>query len=144
MGGNANGNITTSEMYSIERGNVTNLNNKEPSFWYGKVALISPSDYFYSSSSCHLLYTGNHYNMSICKDSNWLFIYKDEMLLNPDSRYSHCVLYISGGGSIYSDANVAAGIQNFIFRPSFYLKTTVKVINNGNDGSIYKPYILTI
>ncbi len=149
IGGSSNHNVTSSQAYIFERGDITNLNNEAPSTWQGKVALMYPSDYGFASKECYQdrqLWNNTHedYRRELCRNSNWLLLdYGHEWIISPvaNSNYRSFTIYGINGGYVHS---VNAGVIEVLYvRPSFYLKPSVNILENGNDGSLSKPYILT-
>lgn len=133
------------QLYNDERNNITNLNNEAPSTWIGKIALMYPSDYFYSSSLCNdgTTITG-YFNDSNCKSSNWLFMNNnnEEWMLSPSNSINNVAWRIHYSGSASSGGNV--GYHVFVIRPTFFLKSNTTLITKNRDGTLLNPYLVKL
>ena len=123
--------------------------------WYGKVGLISGSDYIFSISGNEtvsknkcLSSNQNYWNYTIqsddtsigdCHNTTWLYERRNTMTINP---YDHnvgnmlTVLYTDGGLSTNS-ADVSTSIK-----PVLYLKNETKIVDG--DGTTTNPYKLVL
>ena len=136
-----NSSVTSSKkMYTHERGENHIINSSDKiarkNYWYGKVALVYPSDYGYASTdiSCR----DNISNITYCKTNNWLFnnTYQHTMTSYSDLAYSLFIIYSNGSlnrSSVYGAFNV---------RPTLYLKSDIVIV--GGTGEKTKPYIISI
>ena len=145
--------ITTLEAYTQERGSVTGtidtgITVTKTTNWIGKVALLYPSDYGYSSSECYektlllgLIDGKNDYSQEKCKSANWLYTdkYPYQDLLNPTSEANSGVRRICPLG--YECNGLAANILEDI-RPSVYLSSSVKITSG--TGKIDDMYNLSL
>ena len=124
--------MTTTAMYSYERGTITCYSNRFPVYWDGMIGLMYPSDYGYSA--------GNMCASSINLYSYNEECYKKEWLHNSSSQW---LMSQSGKITLENNGRVI-GHQPFgginTVRPSFYLTSTTSIIDD--DGSINNPYIL--
>lgn len=142
----------TVTFYEKERGNEPYSESfKEiPSSWKGKVGLVYPSDYGYSTSgsgdtmriTClstplstwsDSVYTG-------CKENSWIYNLssgkaKWTMTWQGYSNYSNI---IAAGGNI----NSVAAFSNYNIHPTLYLKSNVQIV--GGDGSSLSPFQLSV
>ena len=133
-------NLTSMDAYNID------MDSNNP-VYVSKIALMYPSDYGFASKECYmdrLIYNGgnNDYDNDLCRNSNWLFV--SDVYQHTLSSYfptTSNIIRISTRGH-FNINNKASG-TNFT-RPTFYLKTNIKIINNDNDGSLSKSYILTL
>ena len=131
--------ITSSESYKCER--------ETTSIWTGKVALIYQSDYGFASKACYESKkmwdsAGNDYSLDVCRNDNWMFNGSTEWSL-VKSSYMNRINFIGGSGSVIDNDDGYPNTTTNYYRPSFYLKSDIYILNNGNDGSLDKPYILT-
>ena len=125
--------MTTTAMYSYERGTITCYPNMFPVYWDGMIGLMYPSDYGYSA--------GN-----MCASSINLFsyneeCYKKEWLHNSSSQW---LMSQRGKITLENDGRVignqpSGGINTV--HPSFYLTSTTSIISG--TGTIDDPYILS-
>ena len=121
-----------SELYDCDHGSE---------LWEGDVAFISMSDFYQALSdrkSDVILEVGND---NLIK--NWLFISYDYMLLNyrvnDNNTFTINTVSQSNGMTSGHPPEMNMGVI-----PSVYLKTNVKIINDGQDGSVEHPYNLKI
>lgn len=132
---------TAATMYGKERG--TTVYRGRPTTWIGNVGLMYASDYGYAvdSISCPRTTKLNNYSsISSCKTNNWLFNSSAQWTLTPDSSDSYQAFMVEGNGDMYY-----YGVYfGYGVRPSIYLKSNVKIVNNGKDGSQSNPYDLVI
>lgn len=150
LGGNSSAGETTTQMYEYERGIITGNMNSAPSVWTSKISLIYPSDYGFASSACYQnksLYKsdGDDYSIELCKKSNWLYKNQASWFLTPNANTwdNNYAFYICFSGAVCNYPN-SVNSSSFAVFPSFYLKSNVNIIENGNDGSEDKPYILEL
>ena len=140
----ANEDITASESYAEERGNITGLADagvtiKKTVNWIGKVGLMYPSDYGYTSSGCRNgEQTLNNYNDIYCTSTNWLYKNYYEFLLGPRLTGKSTVRLITNLG--WSSSTDASGAYSI--RPTLYLSSLVKIVSG--TGTISDPYILSL
>lgn len=133
--------LTVSEFYTIERGTKVYL-NQHSTYWIGKVGLIYPSDYGYSTGgyeseersvclSKNLMYWG------YCENGSWLYPGQADFVwtITPYSDLLDSVFFISPSAGVYYYANQAE------IQPVVYLKSTIKVISG--MGAKGNPYILS-
>lgn len=121
--------VGAKEMYDYERGALTYEQN--PISWNGKIGLMYPSDYAFSSakSSCWSdLYSGN------CNVSNWLYIGKYQRTITQCTEYPGTYFVNSGVG-----VNLVVSSSSTI-RPTLYLKSDVVI--TGGTGTESDPYII--
>ena len=119
--------------------------------WIGKVALIYPSDYGYSTSG------GININKQACLNStldNWSKVENDECNINSWIYHKREYLGTLSSASDISHANYVyfIGINGYLLynytswtikvRPSLYLKSQVSIVDG--DGSESNPYKLTL
>ncbi len=136
--------ITSSASYSCERNTSTT--------WTGKVALMYQSDYGFASKSCFQnkkLWQDDSYNDDYrnyeCRSTDWLFeyyMYRNEWTLTKGTK-SGVVNIVGYGGAVIDNADAVPNYKINFARKASYLKSDVKVLDNGNNGSKEKPYILT-
>ena len=144
-------NSFSSKSYTTERGSQTL--NGYPSAYVDKIALMYQSDYGFVSKGCYASKrfwvpyneTGNDYNLKECKNSNWFFLGLREWTLTPSYRTDldyNTVNTIVETGQVADAGSVYPNNANNYYRPAFYLKKDVYILDNGNNGSKDKPYIL--
>ncbi len=138
-------------IYNMERTNTVKQGN--PHLWNGEVALIYPSDYGYATSGgenktrndCMKqdIYHWINQGFEECYRKNWLY-HQD---ITPWTL-SHVIggavsqaIRIFTDGGIKASSNITQAQDVF---PTLYLKTNVKIKNDGNDGSDLRPYQLTL
>ena len=114
--------------------------------WTGKVGLIYPSDFLYSTAGgasenrATCLATAYWANHSDCYSNSWL--YGDTLYtITPRSHYNWAtyVYAISSSGYLYGNYDAAFSQK---VRPVVYLKSSVTATSG--DGSKSNPYILSI
>ncbi len=153
-------NTNTKDMYTAERsdhtgkictgGNYCNDTTVRTTKWIGRVGLMYPSDYGYATGggtsgrdACLKKELYNWEGMSEC--------YKDDWLLNssqvqwtitpvPSSSTAYGVFPVNSSG--YVNRNDAYGTRGV--RPVVYLKSSVQIVDDGNDGSYDNPYNLSL
>ena len=161
--------LKASSLYSFERSNNNGKmcvqgteycddNVIRTTSWIGKIGLIYPSDFGYSTSgglnlnktSCLNLALSSWgdfdiSNVSECRNNSWIHIGSDSTIyydyfISPSVGYatSSHVFTISATGNLIS----AGACDDSHIRPSLYLKNSVK-IDSGN-GSESNPYKLTM
>ncbi len=141
--------LETSGSYERERG--TDVYDKRPTEWIGKIGLMYPSDYGYATSGGSTtdretclntgLYKWNSSSVSDCYNNDWLKGSKHQWTLTPQYSLSDEVLYVNSGG-IVGD-NAAADYRIFpTVSPALYLSSNVKI--SGGDGSEGNPYTLSL
>ena len=149
-------------MYDYERGTVSGkICPSSSSFctdtvirttdWIGKIALMYPSDYGYSTSGGNItnkdtclntsLYSWSSSSVSDCRDNSWLYINADQWTITPHAyQYtSSYVFYIDNQGKIINNNHTwnDRGI-----RPTVFLKSSV-IIDSG-EGTSASPYKLVM
>ena len=132
------------------------------STWIGKVALMYPSDYGYSTSggtttnrtAClnTSMYSWDNSSVSDCKNNSWIYSrYYWPWTLSPgeDAEYSSYAFsaffvsgdgYINGNGGSFGNISNIHGYAGFAVRPVVFLKSNVLVFDG--DGSEANPYKL--
>ena len=136
--------------YINERSNQTL--NSYPSTYVSKIALMYQSDYGFASKACYASKkfwvpydeNSNDYSLEECKNSNWLYLNTREWTLTPSYRTDldyNTIDFIVESGQIV-DAGSAYPSDYHNYRPVFYLKKDTYILDNGNNGSKEKPYIL--
>lgn len=134
-------NFQRENIYNLERG--TTVYTGRPTTWMGKVGLMYPSDYGYSTSStdnnCSLdLNSWNNY--ADCYNNSWIYNSSyEQWTITPRSDNSALVVVIRVPGNIDgNDANYASdGV-----RPVLYLKANVKV--ESGSGSNTNPFNISL
>ena len=102
----------------------------------GKIGLMYVSDYMYASgyySTLDITTASSYYY----GNNNWLF-QGDEWTITPQADSDGRVFYFDDTGDVYTYNSVNA----IGFRPTFYLKSTIKV--SGGDGTFENPYTLIL
>ncbi len=125
---------TYQEIYNCEGGSNSKCTAGAYSTLAAPIGMVYISDYVYASGNYASSSSGSvtaNYNAK-----NWLYI-GDEWTMAPMTSSSGYNIKIGSGGitSAYSSAS------NLI-RPTFYLKSTVKV--TGGDGSYNNPYTISM
>lgn len=135
-----------SETYSSERGGQTK--NNYPALNANKISLMYMSDYAFASKKCYSSFKlwsstleESYYN-SECRESNWMDMQMEEWTLVP-SYIGGRVNFTSVNGPIIDNDDAYPEVSHYV-RPSFYLKSNVNIIENGNDGTESKPYYLEL
>ena len=154
-------------LYTYERGSSTNRNCQNDdgrcddtvvrqSKWFGKVALIYPSDFAFATlgngnsgrNECLNTSITNWGNTSYssCGQNNWLLLNNSgsKFSLSPYSgsgtSYQAGIVFKYAGSGNYGNSGIDATINSRAIYPSLYLKSTIKI--TGGDGSSNKPYTL--
>ncbi len=120
--------------------------------WKGKIALIYPTDYGYATtgnqSTTREMYLQHPlYNRDAeCADGDWLFdSTQDRWTLTHRAAYTYDTIRIFHSAESYGWVRGSTGIiQAHAIYPTLYLKTNVKILNDGQDGSESKPYHLQL
>ncbi|MBR1414213.1 MAG: hypothetical protein IJ574_06100 [Bacilli bacterium] len=140
--------LNTVYFYTAERINNP-INNYNTLIWNGILGLMYPSDYGYASNgnaegnNCKMISLNKwHEQMyATCKNNDWVYdssIFQSTMTPRIDTYYN--ISYISSFGYVHiNDSGKSFGI-----RPVLYLKSTVKIVNDGQNGSSSKPYNLSL
>ena len=135
-----------SHFYDYERG--TTVCSGRPTYWIGKIGLMSPSDYGYATSGgitknrklclAKEMYNWNSSSYSDCKNNDYIYdSSSNQWTIIPSS--SVC----TGVYSVYATGNVLRNnvyASDFSIFPVLYLKATVKI--TGGEGTSSSPYIL--
>ena len=142
--------LNANQWYENERGNKMYESIPRPTIWpkdkdtstQARVGLSYPSDYGYATNDDCLETTLFRYN-EICYQSDWLFL-KDEsgkgkMQWTLSSSASSNFAVIPFKENVNDFYNAYA---HFSVLPVVYLKQNVKIVNDGQDGSINQPYHL--
>ena len=151
--------LNSSYVYVHERNNLSakicpieiNCNDliERINMWNGKIGLIYPSDYLYSTSGglaanrnvCMntSIYTWNDESISDCKNNNWMLDQNvNYWLLTPrtTNASANIVFRVETSGKISdSYSNTSLGVY-----PSLYLKSSVQI--TGGTGAQTDPYTL--
>ena len=140
--------VNTEMFYSLERNtnSVSNVSTK----WNGKIALIYPSDYGYSTSGrtknnrniCikENLYYWNNDSISYCKDNSYLYKRDNyQWTLTINSTNGTGAFNINAGGIISYDSVARHGYN---VRPTLFLKSSISI--GIGDGSSTNPYQLSL
>ena len=120
---------------------ATQINDENETKWYGKVALITLSEYLRSNSnksSCESLSLNNN-NYSSCKNTTWMFNNTNWWTLSPHLGNSGTALYVRSDGLVDYEY---ISRDNYAVRPVVYLSSEVKI--TGGDGSKNKPYQISL
>ena len=149
LGGYANSDITSDEMWQYERKNDANRSG----YYYGtnpvmqsdankKIAIMYASDYGYASSNVCKYTCSNRIDCgpSQCNSTNWLYSGSDEWLLPQISGDSSGAFYVNSTGYVYDSSFV--NVSERAVRPVLYLSSNVKI--SGGEGTSQKPYTLSI
>lgn len=128
VGGNINTYITSSysnTVYTREVSNPAIYNTSN-----NKIGLMYVSDYLYATNSIYWTTTN-----TIKKNENYLSIAENEWFITRDSNTTNNVFYKDSNGSIKS----GSVIESYYVRPTFYLKSTIKV-STKHSGTQKDPY----
>ena len=138
------GKICTSGIY------CTNDTVARTTTWIGKIALMYPSDYGYSttgqdnisSEMCRrtLLSEGNYDKYSLCYENSWIYLLGRKWFLTPlaVADRSDTVYFENNENGTVHRGTAAASVGVF---PTVYLKVNVKVVSG--DGTHENPYYLS-
>ena len=136
-------NCLTKDFYYYERDEK--VYTERPTYWIGKIGLMYPSDYGYSTSGGNItdrssclakaLCNWDDDIYSDCKNNNYLFGAQVKFLLSSNSVY---VFYIHTTGSVYD----SYPFTNYEVLPTVYLKSSVEIV--AGTGTSTNPYILSI
>ena len=147
--------ITTSKFYELERSNNTGKNCTSDDYcndplgrttaWVGKVGLMYPSDYGYTTSGQNKRNRGEcinssemryWHNNSLCARNSWHKRIR-QWTLTPTSRLEAYGVYLirAPGDVVYLKDVFKAAVF-----PAVYLKSTVKIVSG--TGTSGDPYIL--
>lgn len=137
------------DFYSLERG--TKVYNGRPIVWTGKIGLMYPSDYGYTTSGGTMksrtdclsfgMFFWDNSDYNDCKQNSYIF--KDGILirtLTSDNEYPErgVVLYDHGNINRFDSMSYTSAVVV----PSLYLKASFKI--KAGDGSENSPYQLNI
>ena len=124
----------TNQIYECERG--ATVYSGRSTEWTGKIALMYPSDYLYSSNLGTCTSTAFYWDSLGCADSTWLFESQNEWFLTPDVESSSEAVYLKDAGSLKANDTASWGRC----RPVLYLASTVEI--TGGEGTSENPYTL--
>ena len=133
--------VYPNEIYEYERG--TTVYTGRPITWRGKIALVYPSDYGYSSDFSICTSVIGLISNNLCMGTNWMYPIMfadgthDSWLLTPGSSNSNFAWGVYSGG----DVNFGYSWNAYGVEPVLYLNSSVE-ISSGN-GSINDPYQLS-
>ncbi len=139
--------LTSSGLYSMERGNVpgtTAKNNYNGSTSFiGSVGLMYPSDYGYGVLASDCVRTIELYNYNVtatCHDNNWLYHGNSQRqrLISPSASNINYAFTINPNGSVYADGSDLASYA-FASSPVMALSKDVLVTGSGTKTD---PYML--
>lgn len=143
LGGYTTNSVIASNMYEYERGSEVYENRD--STWIGKIGLIYPSDYGFSSKNCRTGLTDiSKYSSSDCYNTSWFknvkatadSSYKYFWMISSMSNDASKVYCMTPGNlCTYSSSNYA-----HVF-PTLYLKSGVKI--SGGTGTKDDPFTLS-
>ncbi|MCI9233964.1 MAG: prepilin-type N-terminal cleavage/methylation domain-containing protein [Bacilli bacterium] len=141
LGGAVSTTWTRANLYNMERG--TAVYNGRPTTWMGKVGLMYPSDYGYSTSStsseCDLDFYNSWSNYPDCYNNSWTYNSSYHQLTITPSDVSIYVLFVNQNGNVNLVTLHDAGRG---VRPVLYLKSDVKV--ESGSGSNTNPFNLSL
>ena len=146
---------TLNNFYTGERNNsnviedeYNKYNIKNQTSWIGKIALIYPSEYAYTSSyvgttvntECMKEKLLNYYEISDCYQNSWIYKkdYREYTITALFMKNVYDEIYTIESGEVVD----YPAIDGYNVRPSLYLKDNVEII--GGDGSSTNPYKLAI
>ena len=124
----------TNQIYECERG--ATVYSGRSTEWTGKIALMYPSDYLYSSNLGTCTSTAYYWDSSGCADSTWLFESQSEWFLTPYVEDSSEAFYLNDAGSLQTNDTASWGTCS----PVLYLASTVEI--TGGEGTSENPYTL--
>ena len=136
--------VTAANMYAIER-NTSAVYSSNPSYLFGYVGLMYPSDYGYAAKGCQSTKLFELNNNQTCLDNNWLYQSQldtfggnvDEWLISPSSANDNNVSIIRRQG--YVQASGIDSTDEYNYRPVFYLDSKELSIAGG-EGTSTNPY----
>lgn len=154
----ASDNISVEDYYTLERSNQTgkncsgsNCNDtvERTTTWIGKIGLMYPSDYAYSTKGgltntrniclINKLYNWNNPEINDCKNNSWL--YKSGALTMTPLSISN--ISSAHSAAILEEGNVGwTAATPYEVYPVIYLKQDIKIISG--KGTKANPYILNI
>ncbi len=131
--------VSISDMYYYEHGNGSIYSGNDTS-WTGKVALMYPTDYYYSAdlSNCnHQIYWMALYTS--CANSSWIKSNNSTWTITPGQSGATNAWYIVNNSSAnYSNVSSAFNIW-----PTLYLDpNTIIIEGNGSSSNPYQIYPL--
>ena len=137
--------VTAADMYAIER-NTSAVYSSNPSYSFGYVGLMYPSDYGYAAKGCQSTKLSELHNNQTCLDNNWLYQSQldtfnnilDEWLISPSSANANNVSIIRKG---YVQASGIDSTDEYNYRPVFYLDSKELSIAGG-EGTSTNPYVV--
>ena len=126
-------------IYKNERGSGVSATGRATT-WKGRVGLMSPSDYGYSTDFTTCSENLNNYDVDVdCHEKNWLYYGKAEWLINPSKDYTTSAWYINAAGYVGSYYNVRQAYQ---IRPVIYLKANV--LSKDGTGTSSDPFHISL
>ncbi len=138
VGGHSKYMVTPKEMYDAEIISSPTVS--------AQIGLMYASDYGFASEQNSWLSTLDNYNNdnNNNRENNWLFNNVREWIISPDAYFSVSAFNVLNTGSVVSGANAVVHIYACGVRPSFYLKSDVKIKVDSANGSLTSPYRIVI
>lgn len=137
LGGFSGDLLYVDETYKQERG-ITQYDNNL-TFWTGKIALIHPSDYWYSTNLGLCKALMNSPVNSVCTQNNWMSYINPNYswALNPDATHWSFASSVGRYGNVYYGLNVYTAYNVF---PVLYLNanTVISNVGNGSEGNPHR------
>ena len=139
--------LTSSGLYSMERGNVPGATAKSDydgsTSFIGGVGLIYPSDYGYGVLASDCVRTKELYNYdgtATCHDNNWLYhgSSQRQRLISPSVSNVNYAFTINPNGAVYADGS---DLASYAFASSPVMALSNDVLVNGS-GTKTNPYML--
>ena len=126
-------------VYYIEddKGIIKEKEEEKQLKWNGKVGLMSITEYVEASLNPACTSVRSNYSSesgSSCKELNWTYKNYNQWSLSPRSNSRYLVLYVAPEGFFNHIRVSYAGIG---VRPSFYLKSSVRISGLGTNESPY-------
>ena len=121
------------------------INNENSNTWYGKIGLITVSEYIRANSnqsSCSNVSQVNDNFGVDCRKSNWMYSEFDWWTISAEFDSSYRVAYyIDSYGRINDNIYVDSSNFNTEVRPVLYLSSNVKLRGN---GTVSEPYEISL
>lgn len=149
-GGHTYSNIYANNIYTYERGDSLvipgttcsgddcNDEVTRTSSWKGEIALIYPSDYAYATNFNYCSVQLEDFSINTCKNNDWLYIGKAQLLLTPADKYAPMVWGIYPEGSL--KGIIPTSTKPLSFRPTLFLKNNLTI--TAGDGTKNNPYVI--